>query len=78
MGKNPKFIIIERAQIIGLYKSDHRKSDIVRIINQPEFTDRIIIQRYRDSDNMLSKKRSGQPLLLNDKDRKILKKLLKK
>ncbi|CAG8701484.1 1405_t:CDS:1, partial [Funneliformis mosseae] len=61
MGKNPKFTIIERAQRIGLYKSDYRKFNIIRIINQSESTVRTIIQRYGDSDEMLNKKRSDQP-----------------
>ncbi|CAI2192718.1 18471_t:CDS:1, partial [Funneliformis geosporum] len=58
MGKNPELTIIERAQIIGLYKSGYRKSDIVKIMNRPEFTVRTTILRYEDSDDMLSKKRS--------------------
>jgi len=78
MGKNPELTVIKRAQIIGLYKSGHRKSDIVRIMNRPESTVRTIIQRYGDSDDMLSKKRSGRPPLLDDEDRKTLKKIVKK
>jgi len=76
MGKNAELTVVERAQIVGLYKGGHKKSDICRITDRPESTVRTILKRYANSDDLLSKNRSGRPPLLDNQDRKILRKVV--
>ena len=71
MGKNRELTVVERSQIIGLFKGNHTRKEISEILGFPISTAKRIVQIYGKTETPISKKRSGRPKLLGNNEQKI-------
>ena len=68
----------QRGEIVSLYKNNVPNYKIARIIGVHRTTVARTIKKYLDKKDLVTKNRGGCPKLINDENKKTLKKIVKR
>ena len=68
----------QRDEIVCLYKNNVPNYKLARIIGVHRTTVARTIKKYLDEKDLVTKNRSGRPKLINDENKKTLKKIVKR